>query len=88
MNSRSWRLFCMIKSVSFNRKITDKPSLNGWIFVSVTCGAYRLGKDLVNGTPIRQDFLKKALEWMAANETRDGGRPHGDRKLSDALPGM
>ena len=29
------------------------------------CGAYKLGKDLVNGTPIRQDFLKKALEWMA-----------------------
>ena len=38
------------------------------------CGAYRLGKDLVNGTPIRQDFLKKALEWMADHETRQGHR--------------
>lgn len=41
-------------------------------FSKSNCGAYRLGKDLVNGTPIRQDFLKKALEWMAAHETRAG----------------
>ena len=41
-------------------------------FSKSNCGAYRLGKDLVNGTPIRQDFLKKALEWMAAHETRCG----------------
>lgn len=38
------------------------------------CGAWRLGRDLVNGTPIRQDFLKKALEWMADHETRQGKR--------------
>ena len=43
-------------------------------FSTSTCGAYRLGKDLVTGTPIRQDFLKKALEWMAAHETRQGRR--------------
>lgn len=43
-------------------------------FSKSNCGAYRLAKDLVNGTPIRQDFLKKALEWMAAHETR-GGHP-------------
>ncbi len=40
-------------------------------FSKSNCGAYRLGKDLVNGTPIRQDFLRKALEWMAAHETRN-----------------
>lgn len=34
------------------------------------CGAYRLAKDLVNGKPIRQDFLKQALQWMADHETR------------------
>lgn len=28
-------------------------------FSKTNCGAYRLGKDLVNGTPIRQDFLKR-----------------------------
>ncbi len=41
-------------------------------FSKSTCAAYRLGKDLVNGSPIRQDFLKKALEWMADHETRLG----------------
>lgn len=43
-------------------------------FSKSNCGAYRLGRDLVNGTPIRQDFLKKALEWMADHETRRGHR--------------
>lgn len=41
-------------------------------FSKNNCGAYRLGKDLVNGSPIRQDFLKKALEWMADHEMRCG----------------
>ncbi len=41
-------------------------------FSKSNCGAYRLGKDLVDGTPIRQDFLRKALEWMAGHETRQG----------------
>ena len=41
-------------------------------FSKSNCGASRLGKDLVNGTPIRQEFLKKALEWMAEHETREG----------------
>lgn len=43
-------------------------------FSKSNCGAYRLGKDLVNGTPIRQEFLKQALEWMAEHETRNGHR--------------
>jgi hypothetical protein len=41
-------------------------------FSKINCGAYRLGKDLVPGNVSRQDFLKKALEWMAEHETRIG----------------
>lgn len=41
-------------------------------FSKSNCGAYRLGKDLVNGTPIRQDFFKTALKWIADHETRYG----------------
>lgn len=41
-------------------------------FSKTNCAAYCLGKDLVNGSPIRQDFFKKALEWMADHETRNG----------------
>ena len=43
-------------------------------FSKSNSGAARLGKDLVNGTPIRQDFLKVALEWIAEHETREGHR--------------
>ena len=43
-------------------------------FSKTNCGAYRLGKDLVNGTLNRQEFLERALEWMADHETRQGHR--------------
>lgn len=43
-------------------------------FSKTQCAAWRLARDLVNGSPIRQDFLKKALEWMADHETRSGRR--------------
>ena len=43
-------------------------------FSKTNSGGARLGKDLVNGTPIRQDFLKVALGWMAEHETRGGHR--------------
>jgi hypothetical protein len=52
-------------------------------FSKSNCGAYRLGKDLVNGTPIRQDFLKKALEWMAEHETREGHRTSAVQYMAD-----
>lgn len=43
-------------------------------FSKKNCAGDRLGKELVNGSCIRQDFLKKALEWMAEHETRLGHR--------------
>ena len=43
-------------------------------FSKTNCAAKRLGGDLVGGSPIRQDLLKKALEWMADHETRLGHR--------------
>ncbi len=41
-------------------------------FSKSNCGAYRLGRELMRGTPIRQDFLKTALGWIADHERRDG----------------
>lgn len=32
------------------------------------CAAYRIGKNLVNGSPIRQDFLETAISWIASAE--------------------
>ena len=74
------------KTINIAGKALNEQEINNAIFAGPfvsdakkhfsksTCGAYRLGKDLVNGTPIRQDFLKKALEWMAEHETRMGRR--------------
>ncbi len=52
-------------------------------FSKSNCGAFRLGKDLVNGTPIRQDFLKKALEWISEHETREGHRQSAVGYMAD-----
>ena len=41
-------------------------------FSKKNSGGELLGKGLVNGSAIRQDYLKKALEWMAEHETRQG----------------
>ena len=41
-------------------------------FSKTNCAAWRLGRDLVPGSPIRQDFLRRALEWMADHESRLG----------------
>ena len=41
-------------------------------FSKTNCAAWRLGRDLVPGSPIRQDFLRRALEWMADHESRQG----------------
>ena len=38
-------------------------------FSKPTCAAYNMGKDYVSGSPIRQEILETALEWIA---DRDG----------------
>ena len=52
-------------------------------FSKSNCGAYRLAKDIVVGSPIRQDFLKKALEWMAEHETRQGRKTSVVKYMGD-----
>ena len=41
-------------------------------FSKTNCPAYNMGKYLLNGSPIRQDFLETALRWKAANESTPG----------------
>lgn len=41
-------------------------------FSKRNCAAWHLAKDLVSGSLIRQEFLERALIWMAAHETRSG----------------
>jgi len=35
------------------------------------CPAYHIGEKYVNGTPIRQDFLERALEWISDGKVKD-----------------
>ena len=57
-------------------KLTDQELRNAvytgeWLtqakkyFSKTSCPAYQIGNKYVNGSPIRQDFLEKALEWIS-----------------------
>lgn len=41
-------------------------------FSKSNCAAFNMGKNLVNGSPIRQDYLETALKWKAQSESRPG----------------
>ncbi len=38
-------------------------------FSKSNCVAYNMAKDLINGSPIRQDFLETALKWIARSQS-------------------
>lgn len=40
-------------------------------FSKPTCAAYNMGKDYVNGSPIRQQYLETALKWIADRDRLD-----------------
>ena len=40
-------------------------------FSKNNCAAYLLGKDYVNGTPIRQEYLETALKWINNDNVED-----------------
>lgn len=63
-------------------KLTDQELRNAiytgpWLadakrwFSRSGCPAYQIGDKYVNGTPIRQDFLEKALEWISGGKIED-----------------
>jgi len=60
-------------------KLTDQELRNAiysgpWLadakrwFSRSSCPAYQIGEKYVNGSPIRQDFLEKALEWVSGGK--------------------
>ena len=60
-------------------KLTDQELRNAvycgsWLsdakkkFSAPNCAAYRLAKDYMAGTPIRQDYLEAVITWIAARE--------------------
>ena len=41
-------------------------------FSKSNCAAYNMGKYLINGSPIRQDYLETALKWIANSQSKPG----------------
>ena len=41
-------------------------------FSKSNCAAYNMGKYLLNGSPIRQDYLETALKWIANSQSKPG----------------
>lgn len=40
-------------------------------FSKTTCPAYKIAKDYVKGSPIRQEYLETALDWISDGKTQD-----------------
>lgn len=40
-------------------------------FSRTQCPAYQIGRDYLNGTAIRQDYLETAIEWIAARDNME-----------------
>lgn len=62
-------------------KLTNQELLNAiytgpWLsdakryFSKTNCAAYQLGNKLLNGSPIRQDYLETALTWLSENDKK------------------
>ncbi|MBI2234657.1 MAG: DUF262 domain-containing protein [Micavibrio aeruginosavorus] len=77
-------------------KLTDQELRNAiytgpWLadakrwFSRSGCPAYQIGEKYVNGTPIRQDFLEKALEWISGGKIEDYMSRHQHDKDADEL---
>lgn len=55
-----------------NAMYTGKWLTNAKLFFSKTnCPAYNLGKDYLNGSAIRQDYLQTVLKWMTDNKIQE-----------------
>ena len=77
-------------------KLTEQELLNAnytgkWLsdakrrFSKTNCVAYKVGKDYVNGSPIRQDFLETALDWISDGHIEDYMAAHQHDENSDEL---
>lgn len=63
-------------------KLTEQELLNAtytgtWLsnakekFSKTTCPAYRIGKDYLKGSPIRQDYLETVLDWISNGDIQN-----------------
>ncbi len=76
-------------------KLTDQELRNAvyagsWVsdakryFSRTGCAAYGMGKDYLNGSPIRQDYLETAIKWISEDNIEDymGRHQHDPSAIS------
>ena len=49
------------------------------------CAAYNMANDYLNGTPIRQDYLEKTIEWISNNKIREYMSEHQHKQDASEL---
>ncbi|MDR1696487.1 MAG: DUF262 domain-containing protein [Endomicrobium sp.] len=54
-------------------------------FSKTNCAAYLLGKDYLNGSPIRQEFLETAIQWISNDEIEDYMSKHQHKPNANEL---
>lgn len=77
-------------------KLTDQELRNAvysgtWVtdakryFSKTGCPAYGIGSDYLNGSPIRQDYLETAIDWISEGKIEDYMSKHQDDPNASAL---
>ncbi len=77
-------------------KLTNQELLNAvysgsWVtdakryFSKNGCAAYNIGKDYLNGSPIRQDYLEKTISWISNAKVEEYMSEHQHQPSASAL---
>ena len=56
-------------------------------FSKRNCAAYNMASDYLDGTPIRQDYLEKTIEWISNNRIKEYMSEHQHKKDASELWG-
>jgi hypothetical protein len=75
----------------YDQELRNAVSTGPWLadaklkFRKSNCAAYGLGKDYVSGSPIRQEFLETAIDWINDGEIEEYMSKHQHNKNANKL---
>lgn len=74
-----------------NQELLNSTYVGPWLsnakekFSKTNCPAYRIGKDYVKGSPIRQEFLETALKWINDGNAQEYMAKHQNDENANEL---
>lgn len=74
-----------------NQELLNSTYVGPWLsnakekFSKTNCPAYRIGKDYVKGSPIRQEFLETALKWINDGNVQEYMAKHQNDENANEL---